>query len=251
MMESKLKDSNSSAYSYPYMVIKLNEHFGDYIVFANLPGMINIITEVLQEFYQESNRLKNPEDEKLRIIKTAAELIKFDLKSIQKSEDTYPDLNDLNLDCCLNFLPVSLQTFLKKIITIKSPDLKIACIGQALMKESRPRTIQAPLQIFLGIQLLTQFASKNLITSLNHMGFCTSYEEVQCCEKNAAIHQGISLPYHDGTFIQFSADKCYHNICTIDGKDSFHGTAMVASITPEAKIQEIIPRITELPQQIL
>ena len=78
MMESKLKYSNSSAYSYPYMVTKLNEHFGDNIVITNLPGKINIITfrkktsKVLQRFYQESNRLKNPEDEKLRIIKTGA-----------------------------------------------------------------------------------------------------------------------------------------------------------------------------------
>ena len=33
-------------------------------------------------------------------------------------------------------------------------------------------------------------------------------------------------------FVQWSADNVDHNIGTIDGKNTFHGMGMVASVTP-------------------
>ena len=85
MMENILIDSPSSAYSYRHMDRKLREHFGDSIVFTSLPRKIQVVTfiqkasTVLHEFYHGNWVTQDPEEEKARLIKTAAELIRDDI----------------------------------------------------------------------------------------------------------------------------------------------------------------------------
>ena len=79
-MEKNLADSEHSAYSYPHMQQKRMEWFGDRIIQTEINGKPNVITfrykakAVLYDFY--SHRDLDPEKEKLRIIETAAKLIK-------------------------------------------------------------------------------------------------------------------------------------------------------------------------------
>ena len=75
---------------------------------------------------------------------------------------------------CRFFLPESLKLFLISIISTSNSTLRIASLGQAIMQGSRPRGIQAPFQIGLGVQLHTKYASRNLLDSLHSMGFCCS-----------------------------------------------------------------------------
>ena len=35
-----------------------------------------------------------------------------------------------------------------------------------------------------------------------------------------------------GSFSHWSADDVYHNVCTIDGKGTLHGTGLIVSTTP-------------------
>ena len=169
MMENILIDSPSSAYSYRHMDRKLREHFGDSIVFTSLPGKIQVVkfiqkaSTVLHEFYHGKLKNQNPEEEKASLIKTAAKLIRDDIKLVQANLTEYP-----------NFLPESLKLFLISIISTSNSTLRIASLGQAIMQGSRPRGIQAPLQVGLGVQLHTKYASRNLLDSLHSMGFCCS-----------------------------------------------------------------------------
>ena len=121
------------------------------------------------------------------------------------------------------FLPESLKLFLISIISTSNSTLRIASLGQAIMQGSRPRGIQAPLQIGLGVQLHTKYASRNLLDYLHSMGFCCSYNEARKFERNAAISQGTDIPFSEKQFIQYLAGYVDHNICTLDGNGTFHG----------------------------
>ena len=118
-------------------------------------------------------------------------------------------------------------------ITMSKTDLKIAAIGQAIAQTTRPRSLIPPLQIGLGVQLHHQYGSRFLIETLNSLGFCSSYSEVNRFECNAALQQGTDLLGLKGNeFIQYSADNVDHNSCTLDGKGTFHGMGIIACVTP-------------------
>jgi len=83
----------------------------------------------------------------------------------------------------------------------------------------------------LGVQLYHHFASRFLINSLHHHGFCCSYQEVQRFEHNAAQSHGTDIPNLTTEFVQYGADNVDHNICTLDGHGTFHGMGMIAAVT--------------------
>ncbi|CAG2229848.1 unnamed protein product [Mytilus edulis] len=62
------------------------------------------------------------------------------------------------------------------------------------MQASRPRALITPLQLGLGVQVHHNFASRFLVSTLNSLGFCSSYYEVQKFESSAAAVQGVDLP---------------------------------------------------------
>ena len=82
------------------------------------------------------------------------------------------------------YLPTSLCNLLCQLISIKNNDLVVATIGESVLQSAHPRTLLAPLQIDLALQL-DMFDSCFLITSLNQLRFCLSYAEVQKMELNA------------------------------------------------------------------
>ena len=118
----------------------------------------------------------------------------------------------------------------------------MASIGQAIMQATRPRVLLAPLQFVLGVELYHHFASRFLIDSLHHQGFCCSYQEVQQFERNAAQSHRTDIPNLMAEFVQYVADNVDHNICTLDGHDTFHGMGMTAVITPGTRSNRPIPR---------
>ena len=77
------------------MKSKLMEHFGDRIIQTEINGKPNVVTfrstakAILQDFY--AHKKDDPEADKMRIIETAAKLIKDDIKSVETSNDVYPD----------------------------------------------------------------------------------------------------------------------------------------------------------------
>ena len=84
----------------------------------------------------------------------------------------------------------------------------------------------------------------SLIDLLNRCGFCCSYKEVKKFEHNAALEHGIDICNIEQSqpFIQYVADNVDHNLRTLDGKGTFHGMGIIATITPAAKFNLSIPR---------
>ena len=113
------------------------------------------------------------------------------------------------------------------------------------MQATRPRVLQAPLLLGLGVQMHFHFASRFLIDTLDGLGYSCSYSEVQSYERSAAVACGTDIPgYIPGQFIQYVADNVDHNIRTLDGKDTFHGMGIIANVTPKTDRASLIPRVT-------
>ena len=85
--DNNLADSEYDAYSYVHMQQKLQEHFGERIIETEINGKPNVVTfrskakTVLHDFYGHRNA--DPDIEKIRIIETAAKLIRDDIKAVQ------------------------------------------------------------------------------------------------------------------------------------------------------------------------
>eukprot|EP00745_Piridium_sociabile_P028795 TRINITY_DN4651_c0_g1_i13.p1 TRINITY_DN4651_c0_g1~~TRINITY_DN4651_c0_g1_i13.p1 ORF type:complete len:569 (-),score=93.64 TRINITY_DN4651_c0_g1_i13:45-1751(-) len=250
MMEDALNqcgDSDShtsSAYSVPYMKKMLLEHFGDSITISESEGKSDVVTlkttasNIVRKFYEEQK--KNDSDcESIRLIRTAAALIRSDIMSM------CCDSSQLSKDLQLDFLPLTLRTLLTEIIRGKNTDLKIASIGQCIVQATRPNTCIAPLQVHLAVQMHKTFASRFLVDTLNKLGICSSYSEVQKFHLNAAVTQGLDLPeITEGKTLQFVADNADHNSATLDGRGTFHGMGAIAVVTPGTKKPLRIPRKT-------
>lgn len=182
---------------------------------------------------------------KMRIVETAANLIKSDIRASDVYSEFYPSRDQMSAAHeGINFLPPSLQGFLRVLFIGKDIDVKLASIGQAIMQATRPRILLAPLQLGLGVEMHHQFGSRFLIDSLHKHGFACSYSEVQKFERSAAVNHGIDLPkQNSGQLIQHVADNVDHNIRTLDGSGTFHGMGIIATITPGKVKSKAIPRL--------
>ena len=252
-MEEYLGDSATAAYSRTHMKARLQEHFGDQIIITEINGKPNVVTfrstasAILHEFHSQQKEV-DLDSEKLSIIRIASRLIKNDIKLLQTSSEVYPSI-ETEAEKNVDFLPATLKIFLEGILVGKD-NVKLASIGQAIVQAARPRVILAPLQVGLAVQLHHNFASRFLIDTLHRHGFCSSYQEVQMFNQNAALDQGTDIPDYNGEFAQYIADNVDHNLRTLDGNDTFHGMGMICAITPGTNRKRSVPRRKISPKDI-
>lgn len=250
-MTKILSDGELQAYGLTHMKEKLYEHFGDKIIITEINGKKNVVTfrqkaaSILSDFFHQS-KSSNDETEKVRLIKAAANLIKTDIKCIEQSKDIYPTTLEMSsVDESLAFLPQSLLTFLGHLFVGKGKELRVASIGQAVMQATRPRVLNAPLQLGLGVQMHSHFASRFLNDTLYKHGFSVSYSEVSNYNKCAAVQKSVDISgFTSGHFMQYAADNVDHNIRTLDGSGTFHGMGIVADVTPKLNVTSVIKRVS-------
>ena len=163
-------------------------------------------------------------------------MFKNDIKKIPGKETQYNLFETLSSqETAMEFIPNSMRTFLSCLLVGNEKEKKIAAIGQAIIQATRPRTILAPLQLGLALQVHHLHPSKNLINILSSFGYCVPYNEVILFEKNAAVTNNTDGMFEGligESFIQHVADNADHNTCTIDGKNTFHGMGIIVAITP-------------------
>ena len=91
-----------------------------------------------------------------------------------------------------------------------------------------------PLLFVLAVEVDHLYGSKWLIDELYKLGFAVSYSEFkrfkQACVIILSIDEQIQRLSSNTSFTQFIGDNVDHNIVTIDGKGSFHGMGIIASI---------------------
>ena len=256
IMKQKLAGTAHEPYSYTHMKTRLEEHFGERIMLTVINVKPNVVTfrttarAVLQEYYKQRQEI-NTDEEKMKLVRAAAKLIKEDIKAVETSHEIYPSCDDLeSQEAGMKYLPDTLLALLEGMFAGKNYCVKVASIGQAMMQATRPRVLLAPLQLGLGVQLHHHFASRFLIDSLHHHGFCCSYQEVHKFERNAAQSYGTDIPNLTTEFVQYAADNVDHNIRTLDGHGTFHGMGMIAAITPGTRSSRSIPRVKVTPLDV-
>ena len=238
-MQKILQDSEETAYDRRHMKRKLLDHYGSDVIISGESGKSDIITyrqnanSILRDYYNKPKDV-DMELQKIQLIEAAACLLKSEIKNTATSEkDFYPDAKNLNAVNSLAYLPPLVRLFCTKLFVGRNITTKVAAIGQSILQAVRPRAVVAPLQIGLSIQMHHKFRSKYLIETLHSLGFCSSYIEVLKFERNAAMSTGVDLNTHlkADSSVKFMADNVDHNICTLNGENTFHGMGMIASIT--------------------
>ena len=145
---------------YKIMEAKLIEKYQGSLFIASSDGLNDIVSlrktvnKLIQEFHDVPRRA-GTEEEKIRIIQTAASIIRSDIKDIKCRTDVYNAyIIDVyifdwlkNKNEALAFLPVSLQIFLSTMMTAKGSKDKIISLGQDLMQATCPRKLIAPYQV--------------------------------------------------------------------------------------------------------
>ena len=205
-----LGDSGSMPFGFTYMKKRIKDHYSDNITIAEINGKSNVVTftttasKILHDFHEQSEK-NDSTREKMRVIETAAKLIKRDIKSISQCKEYYTTSEEMSAEKAMAFLPESLCTLLQILFPLSS-STKVASLGQAIIQAVRPRALLCPLQLGLGVQLHHHFSSRFLIDSLHTHGFCCSYSEVQHFERSASLCQGSDIPNPTpNQFIQYAA----------------------------------------------
>lgn len=216
---------------------KLQNRFGENVHIDTNTGHTLIFIRnhqaLLDSWYH--NRISDDQRERARIVDQAAAIILEDIQ-IALYDTTYYPSPDNFLDSAEKDVPDTLKRFLNKIIlTNKSNSTDVyqkqcTAIGHWIIAATRPRTFASCLQIGLSAYLHSRFGSKNLIQVLSTLGCCASYSETEILELSAILHPEEEAPKG---FHQFVADNADVNVCTLDGRGTFHSMGMIQSITPK------------------
>lgn len=89
-------DDNHEPYTTNHMKIKLIEKFGDQIIIAEINSKPDVVTfkpkasNILNAFMNTSKKGNDIDEDKVRLVQTAAKLTKADIKDIKIHRNTYP-----------------------------------------------------------------------------------------------------------------------------------------------------------------
>ena len=158
------------------------------------------------------------------------------------------NIEDVQFDTSKGLLPQSLYWLIRWIVTGEplgdhptasalniTDERKIIMAGQDLIHCASHARVKLPKQVGLAICVKHLTGSKQLITLLNRMGHCSSYEEIAQLETSLANeslaradYSGVLIPtnINPGVFIQMAADNNDINEETIDGKNTTHATTL-------------------------
>ena len=155
-------------------------------------------------------------------------------------------IKDLQIDTAKLLFPQCLYWLIRWIVTGEllcdhptasalniTDERKIIMVGQDLIHCASHARVKLPKQVGLAMCVKHLTGSKQLITLLNRMGHCSSYEEIAELETSLANESlaradcsGVLIPtnINPDVFIQMAADNNDINEETIDGKNTTHAT---------------------------
>ena len=109
-------------------------------------------------------------------------------------------------------------------------------IAQDIIHSASHGRQKMPKQIGLGMTLRHLIGFKQIITLLNRMGHCSSYDDVEVADTSLALEviaqsedKGVVLPSNivPGIFVQTAVDNNDINEQTLDGRQTTHSTTLV------------------------
>lgn len=212
----------------------------------------NVYNEV--EMLKESDFTYRPvlkNDTFLSALHLVASEIKKDLREMEDTDIlTVP-----NIDNMKKSVPLSLLNLLGLLLCDYADDdkeVRILSIAQDIMfsyKKKRP-----PKQVMVGLSVHQSTRSKKLVDMLHRCGHSISYADVLAIRNTIAQNEidkyianaSVFVPQHlsRNRFVQFAADNIDVLEETIDGRNTFHATQIVAfQQCPENKSSFSIPPV--------
>lgn len=234
---------------------KLFEEFGDGVVFATMRKKPTVACfrgsahKIVNSWY--TNRLSDEKEERMRIVETAATIVREDIRTTAYDTSEYPKIMNF-LDNTESMVPETLKVLLQTIILADKKGTKdtllkkCSAISHSVIAATRPRSFISPLQLGLAIYLFRKVGSKNIVDAVSNMGFCSSYRDVSLFEASAV--QSWNPLIDKGAFSQFSFDNADFNIKTMTGKETFHSMGGIRCFTPYTSVNDTnVPRLTVVP----
>jgi len=222
-------------YSVKSLKMKLHEHYGEHVVFVEHAGRHDVVcltrmaSFVLREQWEKEIAEPDDQTESQRIVKTAAKLVRAQLREMQYTRDIYPSETEISdADAALHFIPSLLHVFMQELI---QNQLKEIAISNSIIQAARPRSVISPILFGLGVQTDHAYGSKWLLDELARLRFSISSAEVHRFKQSVMLSEENkssvceSMTNH---FTQWVGDNVDHNVASIDGRGSFHGMGLIA-----------------------
>lgn len=218
---------------------QLKDHFDDdIVVYKTTHDRFICFKQTLGQCIEDSwytNRNKNEQEEKERIVKMAAHII---LQDIRAKEFDVPKTLQL-------FLDTLIKTHKREPKNERDKwDNKIITFAHVLMSSVRPKSFLSPILIGISSMMHTKFSARGLIDCLCNIGLCSSYSETIRFE-NSIINDPEQVEILADAYLQFIYDNADHNTATIDGKNTFHCMGGIMCVTPASSVtcKSKIPRL--------
>ena len=178
--------------------------------------MLSKYDRLLTKRFVERKKRKDKEKDVERTVMTATKVIMAKIKQKKYDTSTYPNTTDIH-NTTGDWIPKLLKTLLQVLVR---SDLRQNSIGQAIVQAAKPRSTIMPMSFGLAVELDHVFGSR----------FCNSYIGVTRFKQSVmvmedATHTGVVLPSE--IFSQNIADNVDQNLCTLDGKNTFHGMGII------------------------
>lgn len=239
------------------MKTKLIEHFGDRIIITCTQNRVPVVCFrnrsekiIYDRWYDE--RMKSEEEEELRIMKKAGEIVRKHVESAVYENTSYPSASCF-FDDVHEFIPKPLQVFMEIVTSKRNQNQnnalkrKTDVLSHCLIALVKPRSFMSPIMLGIGSYIHQNIGSKTLINLLSNLGLCSSYHDVSVLETSVVMSPEPKIK--PGSFVQFAFDNCDFNVNTIDGSGTFHNMAGIKCVTPANSIvnsKDRIPKETRL-----
>lgn len=187
-----------------------------------------------------TEREKSEKDERLRIVKTAATIIREDIRTNPYNTTDYPDITEFmkNAD---DDVPETLHAFLELVVQKDKKsdkgklEKKCTAIAHAIISATRPRSFLSCLLLGLAGYLFRKTGSRTIVNTVSNFGFCSAYNDVSLLESSAAISWKPDV--EGDSFCQYVFDNADFNIQTLSGKGTFHSMGGIKCITPSRTVR--------------
>ena len=231
-------------YTEKHLKRKLIAHYKSDIVITELSGKVNVLSrretshKLLTDAWY-SDRQSDISEERMRVVRTAAAIIREDIRSSIYDCSIYPILTDID-NLAADQIPETLRVFTDNVTKVcqKAPQgiiRKRSAINHAIVAACRPRSFLSSIQIGTSVYLHRKYGSKHLIDILTAMGFCSPYEEARRYLQNV---MDAAPPEVDcNAFLQFVFDNADVNVRTLNGLGTFHATGGIKCVTPAAGVK--------------
>ena len=245
---------------------KLNQHYGEKLIFIERPGKSDLICSgaitvgqamkeaaLLREKVTEDRETLPPQRREsltdTQILHQAAGILRKAMENVEHEPQFYISSDKMSPVECSKYVPDILYDFVnwcvsphafKKVLTCNDDpatkdNIRVITFCHELIAQCC--NIRTPITLGLGVMIHHEFGSKAIINKLHTMGHCVSYTEVRQFLTSVAADQlqrskGVYIPNGlssttDHGIIDAAIDNFDQNEETLDGKNTTHAMAMV------------------------